>query len=83
MHNFQLRCQKIKAEQPDVEDSAIEEVVKVELTKGFNDITPEGGRILLKEAWILIFPEWDITNAIVFDSVRREGQEKFKIEEEL
>ena len=28
-------------------------------------------------------PEWDIANAIVFDSVRREGQAKFKIEEEV
>ena len=73
----------MKAEQPNVEDSAIEEVVKEELTQGFNDITPEGGRILLKEAGILILLEWDIANAIVFDSVWREGQEKFKIEEEL
>ena len=73
----------MKAEQPDVEDSAIEEVVKEELTQGFNDITSEGGRILLKEVGILILPEWDIANAIVFDSVKREGQAKFKTEEEV
>ena len=60
MHNFQLKYKKIKAKQPDVEDFAIEEVVKDELTKDFNDITPEGGRILLKEVGILICPEWDI-----------------------
>ena len=83
MHSFQLKSQKIKAEQPDVEDSAIEEVVKDELTKGFDDITHEGGRILLKDAGIHIFLEWDIANAIVFDAVRREGQEKFRIEEEV
>ena len=73
MDIFQLKCQKMKAEQPDVEDSAIEKVVKEELTQGFNDITPEGGWILLKEAEILIFLEWDIANAIIFDLVRREG----------
>ena len=32
MHNFQLKFQKIKAEQLDVEESTIEEVVKDELT---------------------------------------------------
>ena len=58
-------------------------MVKDELTKGFNDITLEGVRILLKEAEILIFPELHIANAIVFDSVRTEGQAKFKIEEEV
>ena len=73
----------MKVEQPNVEDSTIEEVVKEELTQGFNDITPEGGRILLKEAGILIFPEWDTANAIVFDSVRREGQARFRIEKEV
>ena len=73
----------MKAEQPNVEDSAIEQVVKEELTQGFNDITPKGGRILLKEVGILILLEWDIANAIVFDVVRREGQAKFRIEEEV
>ena len=32
MHNFQLRCKKIKAEQPNVKESTIEEVVRDELT---------------------------------------------------
>ena len=73
----------MKAEQPDVEDSTIEEVVKEELTQGFNDITPEGSRILLKDVRIHIFSKWDINNAIIFDSVRRESQEKFKTEEEV
>ena len=73
----------MKAKQPNVEDSAIEEVVKEELTQGFNDITPKGGRILLKEAGILILSEWDIANAIVFDSVRREGQARFRTEEDI
>ena len=45
----------MKAEQPNVEDSTIKEVVKEELTQGFNDITAEGGRILLKEVGIFIF----------------------------
>ena len=73
MHNFELRCSKIKEEQPDVEVSTIEEVVKEELIRSFDAITPKAGRALLKDAGILILPEWDIANAMVFDIVRREG----------
>ena len=83
MHNFQLKCKKIKVEQPDVEESTIEEVVKDELTKSFEDITPDVGRELLKNVGIIILLEWDISNVMVFDAVRREGQPRFRIEEEV
>ena len=83
VHNFQLRCSKIKAKQPDVEEFIIEEVVKDELTKIFDDITPEAGKTLLKDARILMFPEWDIANAMVFDAMRREGQTRYRTEEEV
>ena len=44
---------------------------------------PEPNRALLKDAVILILPEWDITNAMIFDVVRREGQTSYRIEEEV
>ena len=83
MHNFQLKCKTIKEEQPNIEESTIEEVVKDELTRSFEDITPDAGRELLKDALMLIFLEWDIANAMVFDAVKREGQPRFRIEEEV
>ena len=83
MHSFQIKCKKIKVEELDVEESTIEEMVKEELIQIFDDITPEEGRLLLKDVGILIFPKWDIANAMVFDVVRREGQAKFIIEEEV
>ena len=49
------------------------------MTRSFNDITPEASRALLKDAWILIFLEWDIANAMIFDDVRREA--RYRIEE--
>ena len=58
-------------------------MVKDELTKSFDDITPKGGRLLLKDVGILILPEWDIANAMIFDAMRREGQTRYKIEEEV
>ena len=53
------------------------------MTQDFNDITPEVGGELLKDVGILIVPERDIANAMVFDVLRREGQTKFKTEEEV
>ena len=73
MHSFQLGYNEIKVEQLDVEESAIEEVVKDELTKFFDSITLEVGRVLLKDVGILILPEWDIANAMIFDAIRRVG----------
>ena len=78
-----MRCNKIKVEQLDVEESIIEEVVKDELTKSFDNITPKAGRALLKDAGILILPDRGIANAMVFDVVKREGQARFRIEEEV
>ena len=82
MHNFELRCNKIKVEQLDVDISTIEEVVKDELTRIFDNITLEDSRALLKDVRILILPEWDIANAMIFDDVRREGQTRYRIEED-
>ena len=63
--------------------STIEEVVKDELLRSFDAITPEARRVLLKDVGILILLEWDIANAMVFHLVRREGQTKYRIEEEV
>ena len=76
MHNFEQRCNRIKEEQLDVEAYSIEKVVKEELIRSFDAITLEAGRELLKDAGILILPEWDIANAMVFDAMRRESQTK-------
>ena len=83
MHNFQKKCNKTKLKQLDVEESTIEEVVKDELTKSFDNITPKVGRALLKDVKILILPEWDIANAMVFDAMRREGQKRYRKEKEV
>ena len=73
IHNFELRCNKIKEKKLDVEASAIEEVIKEELIRKFEAITLEARRKLLRDARILILLEWDIANAMVLDVVRRES----------
>ena len=72
MHNFEFRCSKIKVEQIDVEVFSIKEVVKEDLIRSFDAITPKARRAMLKDARILILLEWDIANAMIFDVVRRE-----------
>lgn len=61
----------------------IEEETKVELMQNFSQITPKGGRQLLKDSTIFILLEWDITNPMIFYVVRKEKETKFNIEEEV
>ena len=82
MHIFEDRCKKIRVEQPKVEASTIEEVVKNELIQKFNNITLDIGRKLLKDARIPILPEWDMANNMIFDTIRREEKTKYKTKEE-
>lgn len=49
----------------------------------FSQVTSEGGRQLLKDSGILILPEWDIANAMIFDIVRKEKDTQFKTKEEV
>ena len=58
-------------------------MVKDEIIRSFDAITLDAGSELLKDVGILILLEWDIANTMVFDVVRREGQAKFRIEEEV
>ena len=81
--NFEKTCKRIKAEHPDKSDSAIEEEVKSSFLNDFARFTPEAGRKILKQSGVLLLPEWDIANAIVFDSVRKQRDVKFRTTEEV
>ena len=82
MQNFEARCKKVKIEQPNREESKIEEEIQENLLKDFDNITHEAGRQLLNDAIILILPEWDTENAIVFHIVRKKTTTKYRTKEE-
>ena len=73
----------IKAKKPNKLDSNIEEEVKAKFLQDFSQLTPKAKRQLVKELGVLLFPEWDIANAMIFYSIRKEKDVQYKIEEEI
>lgn len=69
---FKERCKKGKVEQPHKDASTVEAEIKQEMLREFEAITPEQGRKLIADAGVLILPEWDIADALIFDVVRKE-----------
>lgn len=72
MGQFKERCQKRRVEQPHKDTSTVEVEIKKEMLREFEAITLEEGIKLIANAGVLILPEWDIADAIVFDGVRKE-----------
>ena len=60
-------------------DSEIEEGVKGKFMEEFSQLTPKGGRKLLRDLGVLISPKWDIANAMIFDSIRKEKDTQLKL----
>ena len=69
MNNFEERCTKLKAEHPEMDEKSIQSHIKEEMSKEFQKISPEEGRQMVKASNILLLPNWDIANALVFNSV--------------
>ena len=83
MGNFEKACEKINAEQPDKLEPVIKEEVKSKILSDFSQFTPEAGRQIVKQSGVLLLLEWDISNAIVFDSVRKQRDVKLRTAEEV
>ena len=79
--NFEKTCEKLKAEQPDKLDSDIKEEVKSKFLNDFAKFTPEARRQIIRQSGVLVLPEWDIVNAMVFDLVRKQKDVQFKTKE--
>ena len=76
-------CEKIKVDQLDRSDSIFKEDVKSKFLSDFSQFTPEAGRQIVKQLGVLILPEWDIANAMIFDSISKEKDVQYNIEEEI
>ena len=57
--------------------------MKAEVIEEFKNITPEEGRQLVNQAGVLIFPEWDITNAVAFSAIMKSKNPFQDSEEEV
>ena len=69
MNNFEERCKKLKAEHPEMDEASIQNEIKEQMIQEFQNITPEEGRKMVKASNILLLPNWDITDTLIFNSV--------------
>ena len=66
---YEERCDKLKAEHPKIEDVTIQTEIKDEMIKEFQNLTPEERREMVKASGVLLLPNWDIADALIFNSI--------------
>ena len=69
MHIFEERCKNVKTEHPEMDEASIQNQIKEQMMQEFQNITPEEGRQMVKVANVLLLPNWDIVDALIFNSV--------------
>ena len=69
MNNFEERCKKLKAEHPKMDEVSIQNQIKEQMIQEFQNITPKEGRQMVKSSNILLLPNWDIVDALIFNSI--------------
>lgn len=66
---YEERCNKLKVEHPEIEDVAIQTQIKDEMIKEFQSLTPKEGREMVRASGVLLLPNWDIADALIFNLV--------------
>ena len=69
MHIFEERCRNMKADHPEMDEASIHNQIKEKMMQEFQNITPEEGRLMVKAENILLLPNWDIADALIFNFV--------------
>ena len=59
----------MNVEHPKMDKESIQNHIKQEMSKEFQNISPEEGRQMVKASNILLLPNWDIADALVFNYV--------------
>ena len=66
---FDEGCNKLKSEHLEIEDVAIQSEIKDEMFQELQNLTPKEGREMVRTSNVLLLPNWDTTNALVFNSI--------------
>ena len=69
MHIFEERCKNVKIEHLEMDEASIQNQIKEQMMQEFQNITPEEGRHMVKVANVLLLPNWDIADALIFNFV--------------
>lgn len=59
----------MKIEHPEIEDVDIQSQIKEEMIKEFQNLTPKEEREMVRASSVLLLHNWDITNALIFNSI--------------
>ena len=59
----------MKIEHPKMDEASIQNQIKEKMMQEFQNMTPEEGRQMIKAANVLLLPNWDIADALIFNSV--------------
>lgn len=66
---YEERFNKIRKEHPELEEAALQNQVKEKMIQEFQNITPKEGRRMVRASNILLLPNWDIVDALIFNFV--------------
>ena len=69
MHIFEKRCKNVKTKHPKMDEASIQNQIKEQMMQEFQNITPEEGRQMVKATNVLLLPNWDIVDALIFKFV--------------
>lgn len=69
IEKYEEKSNKLRIEYPELEEATLQNQVKEEMMQEFQTITPEEGRQMVKASNILLLPNWDIADVLVFNSV--------------
>lgn len=69
MNSSKERCKNLKTKHQEMDESSIQNEIKEQMIQYFQSITPEEGRQMVKAANILLQPNLDIDDALIFNDV--------------
>ena len=59
----------MKIEHLEMDEASIQNQIKEKMMQEFKNITPKEGRQMVKAANVLLLPNWDIADALIFNSI--------------
>ena len=59
----------MKAENTEIEDATIQTQIKDERITEFQILIPKEGREMVRASGVLLLPNWDIADALIFNSI--------------
>ena len=69
MNIFEKKCKKLKKEHLEMDEASIHNQIKEKMIKYFQNMSLEEGRQMVRASNILLLPNWDIADALGFNTV--------------